>query len=192
MRNFKTLILVTATALLTLPVFAQSQQQSGMSLADIARKNRSEKPKKVITNDDLPARPANENSSSGAAESAAPNGALVQNNGQAADASDSGGDKDSAEKDDKGAKKAPAASADAYGKAKAELDALKQRESDLKRGIDELAKNRDGNDAHQELVNETLAQQRAHLEETQKQLEQKQKELDSMTPPQPLPEKKDQ
>jgi len=192
MRNFKTLILVTATALLTLPVLAQSQQQGGLSLADIARKNRSEKTKKVITNDDLPARPANENSSSGAAESAGPNGALVQNKAQAGDASGSSGDKDSADTDAKGAKKPSPASADAYARAKAEVDALKQREGDLKRGIDEMAKNREGNEAHQKLVDETLAEQRAHLEETQKQLEQKQKELDSMTPPQPLPEKKDQ
>jgi hypothetical protein len=192
MRNLKTLILVTATALLALPVFAQSQQQSGLSLADIAKKNRSEKTKKVITNDDLPARPAEGNSSSGGADSAGPNGALVQDHAQAGDTSGSAGDQESADKDAKGAKKAAPASADAYAKAKAEVDALKQRESDLKRGIDEMAKNRDGNEAHQKLVDETLAEQRAHLQETQTQLEQKQKELDSMTPPQPLPEKKDQ
>jgi hypothetical protein len=192
MRNLNTLILVTATALLALPVFAQSQQQSGLSLADIAKKNRSEKTKKVITNDDLPARPAEGNSSAGGADSAGPNGALVQDHAQTGDTSGSAGDQESADKDAKGAKKPAPASADAYAKAKAEVDALKQRESDLKRGIDEMAKNRDGNEAHQKLVDETLAEQRAHLQETQTQLEQKQKELDSMTPPQPLPEKKDQ
>ena len=185
----RTLFLLIAAMLLTLPLVAQSQQQGGMSLGELARKNRSEKPKKVITNDDLPARPADGSDSSGDSQSAAPNGALVQEQSQQQDQAGAEDKGDKKDPDAKNGKKAQVSN-DAYAKTKAELDALKQRESDLKRGMEEMEKNREGNEAHQKLVDETVAQQQQHLQETQKQIEQKQKELDAMAPPQQVPESK--
>jgi hypothetical protein len=149
--------LLLGAALAQSPAPAQDQP----SLADLAAKQKKAKAKKVITNEDIPERPADSTPSSGDSGGGAASGSA-----SAASGSDSPADEKSAKGKIKGEK---AADPEAVAAAQKKVDNLKHDEEAMTNGvkkIEDLIAN--GDDFRKNMMADTLQHQKDNLAQTQK------------------------
>jgi hypothetical protein len=146
------------------------------SLADLAAKQKKAKAKKVITNEDIPERPADSTPSTGSS-----GGGTAA--GSASGAGDSGATTD--EKTGKGkAKGEKAADPEAIAAAQTKLDNLKHDEEAMTNGvkkIEDLIAN--GDDFRKNMMADTLQHQKDNLADTQKKRQAAEDELNKLKNP---------
>lgn len=170
LKMLRAAVLVACVSLL-MSAFGWAQQEQQQSLGDVARQEKAKKPKKVVTDEDLPQGTATSGSESAPAASS-PDNQKSEGTGEAASKEGEG----TAAAEGEAASATKAQQAD---QAKTELESLKHDESSFENGIKRLEEKlaNETDDSRRELYSNAIKHAQENLEKTKKERAEKEKEL---------------